>query len=89
MTGRLVVMSGQPPAVEPVTLLAPQWLVTGQFQCVVSNLVAGTNYVMQVSTNLADWDNLATNSASASVETFTDNPPTASRVRFYRAAYLP
>ncbi len=89
MTGTLVVKSAQPPTVEPVTLLAPQWLVTGQFQCVVSNLVAGTNYVMQVSTNLVDWVNLVTNTAAASVETFTDNPPTASRRRSYRAGYLP
>jgi plastocyanin len=89
MTGTLVVNSAQPPTVEPVKLLAPQRLVTGQFQCVVSNLVVGTNYVMQVSTNLVDWVNLVTNSATASVETFTDNPPMASRVRFYRAGYLP
>ena len=36
----------------------------------------------------ADWDNLVTNTAAASVETFTDTPPAASRLRFYRAAYL-
>jgi plastocyanin len=89
MTGTLVVNSAQPPTLEPVTLLAPQWLATGQFQCLVSNLVAGTNYVMQASTNLADWVNLVTNTAAASVETFTDNPQAASRVRFYRAGYLP
>lgn len=89
MTGTLVVTQAQPPLAEQVTLLAPQWLATGQFQCVVSNLVVGTNYVMQVSTNLADWDNLVTNSAAASVETFTDNPPAAARLRFYRAAHLP
>jgi len=89
MTGTLVVTSGQPPTVEPVTLLAPQWLPSGQFQCVVSNLVVGTNYVMQVSTNLVDWSNLVTNTALVSVETFSDNPPAASRLRFYRSAYLP
>jgi plastocyanin len=66
MTGTLVVKSAQPPAVEPMTLLAPQWLPTGQFQCLVSNLVAGTNYVIQISTNLVDWAGLSTNSAASS-----------------------
>jgi hypothetical protein len=89
MTGTLVVKSAQVPVVERMTLLAPRWLPTGQFQCLVSNLVAGANYVIQISTNLVDWSSLSTNSASGSVQPFTDNPPPGTKVRFYRAMYQP
>lgn len=85
MTGTLVVKEAatQPPV--PASLLVPQLLTDGSFQCLVSNLVAGTTYILQSSTNLMDWTGIATNTASGSVETFTENGAAASGIRFYRS----
>ena len=88
MNGTLVVK----PAVVPptgATLLAPQWFSDGRFQCLVSNLTVGKTYIMQVSSDLVAWTGIATNTAAASVETFTHNPAPAFGAHFYRSWHLP
>ena len=89
MTATLVVKEATPQLPVPATLLAPQLLPEGNFQCLVSNLVVGTTYIMQASTNLVDWTSISTNTASSSVETFADTDAAASRIRFYRSWHQP
>ena len=89
MTATLVVKEATPQLPVPATLLAPQLLSDGNFQCLVSNLVAGTTYIMQASTNLVDWTSISTNIVFRSVETFTDNNAAASGIRFYRSWHQP
>ena len=59
----------------------------GGFQFLVTG-TAGSNYVVQVTTNLAppNWTSLFTN---ASPFTFTDANPGAASQKFYRAITLP
>jgi plastocyanin len=89
MTATLVVQEATPQLPVPATLLDPQLLPDGNFQCLVSNLVVGTTYIMQASTNLVDWTSISTNIASSSVETFTDPDAAASGIRFYRSWHQP
>ena len=51
-----------------------------------TNVLIGTNYVLQYNTNVATptWSNLAPVTASGPTASQTDNPPTGSKVRFYR-----
>ncbi len=87
MTGTLVVKAATTPV--GATLLLPQWSSEGRFQCLVSNLVVGQTYVMQVSPNLVDWTGIATNTAADTVEAFTDNAAVRPGSRFYRSWHLP
>ncbi len=90
MTGTLVVKPATPPQPSgPVTLVAPQWLADGRFQCLVSNLVVGATNIVQASPNVsaspAQWTMVSSNIVASSVETFTDDGAAAFPVRFYRA----
>jgi hypothetical protein len=51
--------------------------------------VAGSNYVVQVSSNLVNWTSLVTNSDPSGVVIFTDAASTNSLRRFYRAKTNP
>jgi hypothetical protein len=62
-----------------VTLSAVGSVTNGQFQFTASG-TAGYNWVIQASTNLANWVSLATN-----VVNFTDTNGAALNQRFYRA----
>ena len=53
-----------------------------QFQLIGSS---GSNYVIQVSTNLTDWVAIATNTATNGYWTFTDTNSASLPNRFYRA----
>ena len=48
-------------------------LQDGAFAFTLSNLVVGAIYVIQASTNLANWSSLVTNVAASSVENWQDN----------------
>ena len=69
------------------TLSAPGLNGAGQFQFAVTG-TAGSNYVVQVSTNLsaANWVSLQTNAAPF---TFIDTASGFYSQRFYRAIALP
>lgn len=82
-TGTLVVKDSTPPT--PSVLVDPMRLLDGRFQCTVSNLVAGKDFVIETSTNLVNWSGIYTNSASSTMETYVDNSATAASHRFYRA----
>jgi endonuclease/exonuclease/phosphatase family metal-dependent hydrolase len=75
------------PVIVPATLSAPALNASGQFQFAVTGSV-GSNYIVQISTNLtaSNWLSLQTNSAPFNyVETnFASYPQ-----RFYRAIALP
>jgi plastocyanin len=85
MTGTIVVK----PAAQRPMLTAPIRLPDGRFQFSLSNLTVGASYIVQGSTNLAEWAGLATNVTAANVETWTDNGAAAITRRFYRAQLLP
>lgn len=51
--------------------------------------VAGSSYALQVSTNLADWASLSTNTAPANVFNLADPGATNFQQRFYRVLELP
>jgi plastocyanin len=85
MNGTLVVR----PSVQPATLIDPMRLQDGRFQFTLSNLTVGATNVVQGSTNLADWTDLATNVAASAVETWTDNGAAAFGRRFYRCWQSP
>jgi plastocyanin len=87
MTGTIVVRS--PALLQPATLIDPMRLQDGRFQFTLSNLTVGATYVVQGSTNLADWTSLATNVAAGNVETWTDDGAATFKRRFYRSWQLP
>lgn len=82
----VTVSPGNPPPAA-ATLSAPSLNTSGQFQFLVSGSV-GSNYVIQVSTNLSltDWLPIRTNAAPF---TFIETNSTSSSQRFYRAVALP
>jgi plastocyanin len=85
MTGTIVVR----PHVQRAMLIDPMQLQDGRFRFTLSNLTVGATYVVQGSTNLADWTSLATNVAASAVETWTDNGAAAFGRRFYRCWQSP
>jgi hypothetical protein len=89
MTGTIVVKPATPPQSTPATLTDPMRLQDGRFQFTLSNLTAGATYIIQDSTNLADWTSLATNVAASTVETWTDDRAAAFKRQFYRARHSP
>jgi plastocyanin len=84
MTGTIVVKPAAPVQPPPVTLIDPTRLPDGRFQFSVSNLTVSATYIIQASTNLLNWTNLATNVAASTIETWTDNEAAGVRQRFYR-----
>jgi hypothetical protein len=89
MTGTIVVNPATPAEPTPATLLDPTWLPGGGFQFTLSNLVVGTTYIIQASTNCVDWSNISTNLAVSSVESYVDDGATALGRRCYRSWHLP
>jgi plastocyanin len=83
MSGTIVVKPAIP------LLMDPTRLGNGSFQFTVSNLVVSATYIIQGSTNLVNWTNLATNVAASAIETFTDSSAAAVGRRFYRSSQLP
>jgi plastocyanin len=89
MKGTIVVQAATPVVPTPATLLGPQLLPGGGMQFTISNLVVGTTYVIQTSTDLVNWSDVVTRTASSDIETYEDyDTPTADR-RFYRTQHLP
>jgi hypothetical protein len=68
-------------------LTAPQKLMGGGFGFVLAG-TGGATYVIQASTNLSSWANIATNILPQSGSTFITDTVTASR-RYYRALKAP
>ena len=66
-------------------LNTPALAANSNFQFAVAG-VAGSQCIIQTSTNLANWVALLTNTVPF---TFTTNKSTADKQRFYRAVYLP
>jgi hypothetical protein len=77
------VAPGQEP--EPAAVLGSPNYSNGQFTLTVTG-TPETNYVVQASSNLADWVSIQTN---ASPFTFVDTNAGQFNQRFYRAIYLP
>jgi plastocyanin len=89
MKGTIVVNPSIQVQPTPAILIAPQPMQGGGFQFTLSNLVVGTTYVIQASTNLVNWSNIATSTASSPVESFADAEAAADDRRFYRSWHLP
>jgi plastocyanin len=89
MTGTIVVKPATPQQPVPATLIDPMVLPDGRFQCTVSNLVPSKTYIMEASTNLANWTPISTNVAASSMETYVDDGAAAFRRRCYRSVQLP
>ncbi len=89
MRGTLVVKEGSTEPPVPATLVAPEVIPGGYFQCQVSNLVVGRSYVVQASTNLVDWTSLATNTAGTTLEYFVDGRAPGLPRQYYRSWHLP
>ena len=89
MTGTIVVNPATPQQPAPATLIDPLVMSDGRFQCTVSNLVPGKTYIIEASTNLANWTPIATNVAASSMESYVDNGAAAFRRRCYRSVQLP
>ena len=75
------------PTAPSITLSAPAMLTNGQFRLTVQGL-AGQRFVMQVSTNFANWVSLTTNTLSGTTTNFIDTGA-SNWQRFYRAFLLP
>lgn len=71
----------------PVTISAPAALAAGQFQFSYTADI-GLTYVVEISTNLLDWQPVATNTANANPATFTDANATGGSA-FYRVRRQP
>ena len=69
-------------------LRTPTILSNGQFQVTVDG-ISGERFVMQYSTNLANWVSLATNTLSGTTTNFTDTSASARNSSYYRALLLP
>lgn len=89
MTGSIVVKPASPTQPTPATLLNPMQLPGGAFQFTVSNLMVGTTYVIQSSTDLVEWTSISTNVAASSVEDYVDTAAAAFGRRAYRSWHLP
>jgi plastocyanin len=89
MKGTIVVNPAIPVQPTPAILINPQQMQGSGFQFTLSNLVVGTTYVIQASTNLVNWSNIATNTASNTEESFVDTEARAYDHRFYRSWHLP
>jgi len=71
----------------PINLSAPQFLAPASFQFSYSATV-GLRYVIQRSSDLAQWTGLSTNTAEASSIVFTDQKASGDQ-GFYRVGLLP
>jgi plastocyanin len=74
-------------APNPVVMGTPAFVAAGTFQFSYSTTI-GQSYLVQVSTNLRNWTSLATNTATANAETFT-NKNAGSDAAFYRVELKP
>ena len=88
MEGVIIVKPATPPAPTPATLIGPMLLGDGAFAFTLSNLVVGTTYVIQASTNLVNWSSIVTIVAASVVENWQDNEATAFGRRFYRSWHV-
>ena len=88
MEGVITVKPATPPPPTPATLIGLMLLQDGAFAFTLTNLVVGATYVIQASTNLANWSSLVTNVAASSVENWQDNEARAFGRRFYRSWHL-
>jgi plastocyanin len=88
MKGTIVVNPATRVQPTPAILINPTQPQGGGFQFTVSNLVVAATYVVQASTNLVNWTDIATNIASSSVEDYVDSEATAFQQRFYRTWHL-
>jgi plastocyanin len=71
----------------PVVISNPAYVSAGTFRFSYSTTI-GLNYLPQVSTNLLSWTSLATNTATANPETFTDTNA-GRKAGFYRIKLKP
>jgi plastocyanin len=71
----------------PVVTGTPAFVATGTFQFSYSTSI-GLSYLVQASSNLLNWTALATNTATASPETFTDRNA-GGNAAFYRVVLQP
>ncbi|HEY2329981.1 MAG TPA: hypothetical protein VGI63_09245, partial [Verrucomicrobiae bacterium] len=71
----------------PVTISAPTFVPPKKFQFNYS-VNTGLTYVVQASSNLANWNSLATNTAATSPVSFTDTNASGGAA-FYRVGRLP
>jgi plastocyanin len=71
----------------PIVTGTPAFVSTGTFRFSYSTTI-GLSYVVEVSTNLLNWTSLATNTATANPETFTDKHA-GGKAAFYRVELEP
>jgi hypothetical protein len=85
VTGAVVTLTVQVPPAPPGILSAPVYGADGVFQFNVAG-AAGSNYVIEASTNLTDWTPLETNTSPFS---FADTNAVNVPMQFYRAQPSP
>jgi hypothetical protein len=74
--------------VPPILLISPPTLSHGVFQIELSGATNG-NYILQASTNLAEWTSLSTNSTTTTPFYITDPNAANFSQRFYRVLFQP
>ena len=70
----------------PLRIESAARLENGTFQMTLSGLIPGTRWVVQASTDLTQWTDIATNGPDGSTLTFTDGDAKAFATRFYRVS---
>jgi hypothetical protein len=77
--------------VNPITnaILGSATYAGGQFSLTVSGGTVGPDYIVEVSTNLVNWQPVQTNSSPTLPFTFTDLNASAAPTRFYRVQLAP
>jgi hypothetical protein len=69
--------------IQPIFFTSEEFTSNGVFQLGLSG-IAGSNYVLEISTDLINWIPVSTNSAPANVFELTDSNAAAFPYRFYR-----
>ena len=85
--GTLVIVANTPPP--PPVLTEALRLANGSFQCTITNLTPGKTFCVEASTNLVDWAQIYTGTASSAAETYVDALAATLGKRFYRALTIP
>jgi plastocyanin len=87
MIGTIVVKEATA-EISPATLTDAQLLPDGSFRFTITNLTAGKDTVVELSTNLTAWTPILTNVSTSDSMSVT-NPASANSAEFYRSYQIP
>jgi hypothetical protein len=89
MTGTVVVKGGSTVTPTPATITNLMLLPEGAFRFTIANLTPGLTTVVQVSTNLVDWDGVQTNFPGGDSMDFTNAAAALFPESFFRCYQMP